>query len=141
MYDLNQIPYDYKVEVINKFKGLYLIDCLKNHRWRFITMYKRQSPKSSQRKKKVKWLSEEVLYIAEERREMKGKGERERYTQLNAEFQRIARRDKNSFLKEQCKEIEKNNRMRKTRDLSLQENWKYQGNISCNNGHNKGQKQ
>ena len=103
-------------------------------------MYKRQSPKSSQRKKKVKWLSEEVLYIAEERREMKGKGERERYTQLNAEFQRIARRDKNSFLKEQCKEIEKNNRMRKTRDLSLQENWKYQGNISCNNGHNKGQK-
>ena len=91
--------------------------------------------------KKVKWLSKEVLYIAEERREMKGKGERERYAQLNAEFQRIARRDKKSFLKEQCKEIEKNNRMRKTRDLSLQENWKYQGNISCNNEHNKGQKQ
>ena len=57
--------------------------------------------------KKAKWLSEEVLQIAEERREVKGKGERERYTQLNAEFQRIARRDKKAFLNEQCKEIEK----------------------------------
>ena len=80
-------------------------------------MYKRQSPKSSQRKKKVKWLSEEVLYIAEDRREMKGKGERERYTQLNAEFQRIARRDKKAFLNEQLKEIQVSNRMGKTRGL------------------------
>ena len=67
--------------------------------------------------KKAKWLSEEALQIAEERREVKGKGERERYTQLNAEFQRIARRDKKAFLSDQCKEIEENNRMGKTRDL------------------------
>ena len=67
--------------------------------------------------KTVKWLSEEALQIAEKRRETKGKGERERYNQLNAEFQRIARRDKETFLSEQCTEIEKNNRMRKTRDL------------------------
>ena len=63
------------------------------------------------------WLSEEALQIAEERREVKGKGEKERYTQLNAEFQRIARKDKKVFLNEQCKEIEENNRMGKTRDL------------------------
>ena len=63
--------------------------------------------------KKEKWLSEETLQIAEERREVKGKGERERYTQLNAEFQRIARRDKKAFLNEQCKEIEENDRMGK----------------------------
>ena len=67
--------------------------------------------------KKIKWLSEEALQIAEKRREMKGNGERERYTQLNAEFQRIARRDKKAFLKEQCKETEENNKMGKTRDL------------------------
>ena len=67
--------------------------------------------------KKVKWLSEEVLHIAEERREAKSKGEWERYTQLNAEFQRIARGDKKAFLNEQCKKIEGNNRMGKTRDL------------------------
>ena len=66
---------------------------------------------------KAKWLSEETLQIAEKRREGKGKGEKERYTHLNAEFQRIARRDKKAFLSDQCKEIEKNNRMRKTRDL------------------------
>ena len=67
--------------------------------------------------KKAKWLSEEAFQIAEKRREAKGKGERERYTHLNAEFQRIARRDKKAFLNEQCKEIEENNRMGKTRDL------------------------
>ena len=67
--------------------------------------------------KKAKWLSEEALQIAEERREVRGKGERERYTQLNAEFQRTARRDKKACLSEQCKEIEENNRMGKTRDL------------------------
>ena len=67
--------------------------------------------------KKAKWLSEEALQIAEKRREAKGKGEKERYTQLNAEFQRIARRDKKAFLSDQCKEIEENNRMGKTRDL------------------------
>ena len=67
--------------------------------------------------KKAKWLSEEALQIVEKRREVKGKGERIRYTQLNAEFQRIARGDKKPFLSEQCKEIEQNNGMGKTRDL------------------------
>ena len=67
--------------------------------------------------KKAKWLSEEALQIAVKRREAKGKGEKERYTRLNAEFQRIARRDKKAFLGDQCKEIEENNRMGKTRDL------------------------
>ena len=67
--------------------------------------------------KKVKWLSEGALQIAEKRRDVKGKGEKERYIHLNAEFQRIARRDKKAFLSDQCKEIEENNRMGKTRDL------------------------
>ena len=67
--------------------------------------------------KKAKWLSDEALQIAKKRREAKGKGERERYTHLNAEFQRIARRDKKAFLSDQCKEMEENNRMGKTRDL------------------------
>ena len=67
--------------------------------------------------KKAEWLSEEALQIAEERREAKGKKERERYFQLNAEFQKIARRNKKAFLHEQCKETEENNRMGKTRDF------------------------
>ena len=67
--------------------------------------------------KKAKWLSEEALQIAEKRREVKSKGEKERYTHLNAEFQRIARRDTKAFLSDQCKQIEENNRMGKTRDL------------------------
>ena len=67
--------------------------------------------------KKTKWLSEEALQIAEKRREAKGKGKKERYTNLNAEFQRIARRHKKAFLSDQCKDIEENNRMRKTRDF------------------------
>ena len=67
--------------------------------------------------KKAKWLSEETLQIAEKRREVKGKGEKERYIRLNAEFQRIARRDKKAFLSDQCREIEENNRMGKTRAL------------------------
>ena len=67
--------------------------------------------------KKAKWLSEEGLQIAEKRREAKGKGEKEKYTHLNAEFQRITRRDNKAFLSDQCKEIEENNRMGKTRDL------------------------
>ena len=67
--------------------------------------------------KKAKWLSEEVFQIAVKRREVKSKGEKERYTHLNAEFQRIARRDKTAFLSDQCKEIEENNRLGKTRDL------------------------
>ena len=71
--------------------------------------------------KKSKWLSEEALQTAEKRREAKGKGEKERYTHLNTEFQRIARRDTKAFLSDQCKEIEENNRMGKTRDLFKKE--------------------
>ena len=67
--------------------------------------------------REAKWLSEEALQIAEKTKDMKGKGEKERYTHLNAEFQRIVRRDKKAFLSDQCKEIEENNRMGKTRDL------------------------
>ena len=85
--------------------------------------------------KKTEWLYEKALQISEEKREAKGKGERERCTQLNAEFQRIVRRDKKVFLNEKCKEIEENSRMGKTR--SLQDNWRYQGKISCKDGHNK----
>ena len=70
---------------------------------------------------------------------MKGKGKREIYTQLNAEFQRIVRRDKKALLSEQCKEIEGNNRMKKTRERYLQEYWRYLGNTPCKDGHNKGQ--
>ena len=83
-------------------------------------MYRRQGLRPSPRKrnaKKAKWLSEEALQIAETRREAKSKGEKEGYTHLNAEFQRIARRDKKDFPCDQCKEIEENNRMGKTRDL------------------------
>ena len=84
-------------------------------------------------------MSEEALQIAEKRREAKSKGEKERCTHLNAEFQRIARRDKKAFFIDQCKEIEENNRMGKTRDLVKK--IRYQGNISCKDRHNKGQKQ
>ena len=84
-------------------------------------------------------MSEEVLQLAEKRREAKGKGEKEKHTHLNAEFQRIERRDKKAFLSEQCKEIEENNRMGKTRDL-FKKIRDTKGNISCKNGHNKGQK-
>ena len=89
--------------------------------------------------KKAKWLSEEALQMAVNRRESKGKGEKERYTHLNAEFQRIARRDKKTILRYQCKEIEGNNRMGKTRDL-FKKIKRYQGNISCKDRLNKGRK-
>ena len=81
-----------------------------------MTLYRRWGSRSSPRKRKAKWLSEEALQIAEKKREEKGKGEKKRYTHLNAEYQRIARRAKKAFLSDQCKEIE-NNRMGKTRDL------------------------
>ena len=77
---------------------------------------------------KAKWLSEEALKIAEKRKDVKGKGEKERYTYLNEEFQRIARKDKKAFLNDQCKEIEENNKMGKSRDLFKK--IRYQGNIS-----------
>ena len=85
-YDLNQIPYDYTVEVTNRFKALDLIECLKNYGQRFMTFYRRQGPRPSPRKRKAKWLSEETLQTAMKRREAKGKGEKKRYTHLNAEF-------------------------------------------------------
>ena len=101
-----------------------------NYEWRFMTSYRRQGARPSPRKrntKKAKWLSEEALQIAVERREMKSKGKKERYTHLNAEFQRIARRDKKAFLSDQHKEIEENNRMGKTRDLfkKIKIPWEY----------------
>ena len=82
-----------------------------------MTLYRRQGSRPSPWKRNAKWLSEEALQIAVERKEAKSKGEKERYTHLNAEFQRIARRDKKVFLSDWCKEIEENNRMGKTRDL------------------------
>ena len=120
-HGLNQIPCDYTVEVTNRFKGSDLIDRVPEELWMEVhdivleTVIK-TIPKKKECKK-AKWLSEEALQIAEERREAKGKGEKERYTHLNAEFQRRVRKDKKAFLSDQCKEIEENNRMGKTRDL------------------------
>ena len=108
MYDINQIPYDYTVEVTNGFKGLDLIECLKNYGQRFMTLYRRQKSRPSPTKRKAKWLSEEAIQIAEKRREMKGKREKKDIPILNAEFQRIPRRNKKAFLNDQCKEIEEN---------------------------------
>ena len=91
-----------------------------NYGQRFLTFYRRQGTRPSPWKinaKKAKWLSGEALQIAVKRREVKSKGEKERYTHLNAEFQRTARRDKKAFLSDQCKEIEENNRMGMTRDI------------------------
>ena len=120
-YDLNQDPYDYTMEVRNRFKGLNLIDRVPDELWREVgNIVKETGIKTMPKKKKckkAKWLSEEDLQIAVERTEAKSKGEKERYTHLNAEFQGIARRDKKAFLSDQCKEIEENNRMGKTRDL------------------------
>ena len=90
--------------------------------------------------KKAKWLSEEALQIAAKRREAKSKGEKERYKPLNAEFQRIARRDKKDFLSDQCKEIEENSSVGKTRDLFKKIRDTKGGNISCKDGYYKGQK-
>ena len=102
-YDLNQIPYDYTVEVRNRHKGLDLIKRVPNELWTEVCdIVQETGIKSIPKKKKcrkAKWLSEEALQIAVKRREAKGKREKERYTHLNAEFQRIARRDKTAFLK------------------------------------------
>ena len=120
-YDLNHIPYNYTVEVRNRFKGLDLIDRMPEELWTeghdIVQEAVIKTIPKKKKCKKTKWLSVEALQIAEKRREAKSKGEKERYTHLNAEFQRIARRDKKAFLSDQCKEIEKNNRMGKTRDL------------------------
>ena len=137
----------------NRFNGLDPIDRVwnaivqkteltvqKNYGQRFMTVQEaviKTFPKKN-KFKKAKWLSEEALQITEKRREARGKGEKERYTHLNAEFQRIARRNKKAFLSDQSKETEESNRMGKTRDLFKK--IRYQGNISCRDGHNKGQK-
>ena len=117
-YDLNQIPYDYIVEMTNRLKRLDLIDRVPDELWMEVhdTVQETGIKTIPKRKKfkKAKWLSEEVLQIAGNRRKAKSKGEKETYTHLNAEFQRIARRDKKAFLSDQCKEIEENNRMGKT---------------------------
>ena len=109
------------MELTNRFKGLDLIDRMPEELWTEVCNTVQEIgikiiPKKK-KCKKAKWLSEEALQIAVKRRDRKSKGEKERYTHLNAEFQRIERRDKKVFLSNQCKEIEENNRMGKTRDL------------------------
>ena len=108
-YDLNQIPYDYTAEVRNRFKGLDLIDRVPDElRTEVRNIVQETGIKIIPKKKKckkAKGLSGEALQIAVKRKEMKSKGEKERYKHLNAEFQRIARRDKKAFLSDQCKEI------------------------------------
>ena len=105
----------------NRFKGLDLIDRVPDELWiEVCDIVQKTGMKTipmEKKCKKAKWLSEEALQIAAKRREVKSKGEKERYSHLNAEFQRIARRDKKAFLSDQCKEIEENNRTVKTRDL------------------------
>ena len=109
------------MEVTNKFKGLDLVDRVPEELWMEVCDTVQEAgiktiPKKK-KCKKAKWLSEEALKIAEKRREAKNKGEKERYKHTNAEFLRIARRDKKAFLSDQCKEIEENDRMGKARDL------------------------
>ena len=98
----------------NRFKGLYLIDRVPDELWMEVRDIVQETGIKTipmeKKCKKAQWLSEEALQIAVKRREAKSKGEKERYTHLNAEFQRIARRDKKAFLRDQCKEIEENNR-------------------------------
>ena len=106
-YDLNQIPYDYTVKMTKRFKGLDLIDRVPEELWMKVQDIVEEAviktiPKKK-KYKKAKWLSEEALQIAMKRRETKGKGVKERYTHLNVEFQRIARRDKKAFLSDQYK--------------------------------------
>ena len=123
-YDLSQIPYDYTLEVRNRFKGLDLIDRVPNELWTEVRDIVQETGIKTipmeKKGKKAKWMSGEALQITVKRK-AKSKGEKERYKHLNAEFQRIARSDKKAFLSDQCKEIEENNRMGKTR-RSLQEN-------------------
>ena len=120
-YDLNQIPYDYTVEVRNRFKGPDLIDRVPDELWNevhdIVWETGIKTIPMENKCKKAKWLSGEALQIAVKRREAKSKEEKEIYKHLNAEFQRTVRRDKKAFLSDQCKELEENNRMGKTRDL------------------------
>ena len=109
------------MEVRNRFQGLALIDRVPDELWTEVCDIEQETGiKTIPKKKKcqkAKWLSGEALQIAVKRREVKSKGEKETYKHLNAEFQRIARRDKKAFLSDQCKEIQENNRVGKTRDL------------------------
>ena len=120
-YNLNQILYDYTVEVTNRFKGIDLIDRVPDELWTEVHDIVQETGIKTipmeKKCKKPKWLSEEALKIPVKRREVKNKGEKEKHTYLNAEFQRIARREKKIFLSDQCKEIEENSKMRKTRDF------------------------
>ena len=119
-YDLSKFPYDYTVKVTNRFKGLDLIDRLPDKLWMEVRDIVQETGIKTipmeKKCKKAKWLSGKALQIAV-KREAKSKGEKERYKHLNAEFQRIARRDKKAFLSNHRKEIEENNRMGKTKDL------------------------
>ena len=105
------------MEVRNRFKGLDLIGRVPDELWTKVHDIVINTIPKKKKCKKAKWLPGEALQIAVKRREAKSKGEKERYKHLNAEFQRIARRDKKAFLSDQCKEMEENNRMGKTRDL------------------------
>ena len=115
-YDLNQIPYDYTVELRNRFKGLDLIDRVPDELWNEVRNIVQETGIKTipmeKKCKEAKWPSGEALQIAVKRRETKSKGEKERYKHLNAEFQRIARRDKKAFPSDQCKEIEENKTMK-----------------------------
>ena len=132
----------YTVEVTNRLKGLYLIDRVPEELWTEVRDIVQETgiktiPKKK-KCKKAKWLSVEALQITVKIREAKSKGEKERYTHLNTEFQRTARSNKKAFLSDHCKEIEENNRSGileiSSRKLEIQ------GNISCKDGHKKGKK-
>ena len=130
------------MEVTNRFKGLDLIDRVPEELWMEVRDFVREAVlkiiSKKKKCKKAKSLSKEGLQIAE-KREAKGKGEKERYTHLNTEFQNIARRDKKAFLHDQCKEIEENNRMGRTRDL-FKKIRDTKGTFHAKDGLNKGQK-
>ena len=107
-YDINQIPYDYTVEATNRFKGLDLIDRVPDELWMKVHDTEQEAgiktiPKKKKCQREKKWLSEEALQIAVQRRKAKSKGEKQRYTHVDAEFQRIAMRHKKAFLSDQCK--------------------------------------
>ena len=131
------------MEVRNRFKGLDLIDRLPDELWTEVhDIVQETGIKTIPMEKKcrnAKWLSVEALQIAVKRREAEGKGEKERYTQLNAKFQRTERRGKKAFLSDQCKDIEENNRMGKTRGL-FEKIRDTKGIFHANMGHSKGQK-
>ena len=131
---------------MNRFKGLDLIDREPDELWMEVCDIVQETGIKTipmeEKYKTAKCLSEETLQIAVKRREVKSKGEKERYSHLNAEFQRIARRDKKAFLSDQCKEIEENNRMGKTRYLfkKIRDTKVARDTILCKDGFDKGQK-